>query len=50
MNELPYYIEEVPQSEWRPKDFLSFALAKESFGETATQHLHEQFRGQHLVE
>ncbi|WP_338421242.1 nucleotidyltransferase domain-containing protein [Nostoc parmelioides] len=39
-----YYIEEVPQSEWRPKDFRSFALAKESFGEAATHNLHEQFK------
>ncbi|OKH31467.1 aminoglycoside nucleotidyltransferase [[Phormidium ambiguum] IAM M-71] len=38
-----YYMEEMPQSAWRAKDFLSFALAKESFGETATQHLHNQF-------
>ncbi|OKH31477.1 aminoglycoside nucleotidyltransferase [[Phormidium ambiguum] IAM M-71] len=45
-----YYIEEVPQSQWRKKDFLSFALAKESFGETATQHLHEQFKRQYTVE
>ncbi|MFB2839827.1 hypothetical protein [Floridanema evergladense] len=42
-----YYIEEVPQSQWRSKDFFSFALAKESFGEAATQHLHEQFKRQH---
>lgn len=41
-----YYIEEVPQSEWRPKDFLSFTLAKESFGEMETQRLHEQFKRQ----
>jgi aminoglycoside 2''-adenylyltransferase len=39
-----YYIEEVPQSEWRPKDFASFDLAKASFGEMATQTLHEQFK------
>lgn len=45
-----YYIEEVPQNQWRPKDFLSFALAKESFGEAATQHLHEQFKLQYTVE
>ncbi|NQE38423.1 2''-aminoglycoside nucleotidyltransferase [Microcoleus sp. IPMA8] len=44
-----YYIEEVPQSEWRPKDFPSFALAKESFGEAATQNLHEQFKRQYAV-
>jgi 2''-aminoglycoside nucleotidyltransferase len=45
-----YYIEEVPQPEWRSKDFLSFALAKESFGETETQNLHEQFKRQYTVE
>lgn len=39
-----YYIEEVSQSEWRSKDFSSFALAKESFGETATQNLYKQFK------
>ena len=39
-----YYIEEVPQSEWRPKDFSSFALARESFGEIETQNLHKQFK------
>ncbi|MBD2346981.1 nucleotidyltransferase domain-containing protein [Anabaena subtropica] len=42
-----YYIEEVPQNEWRPKDFSSFELAKESFGKTATQNLHEQFKRQY---
>ncbi|HIK16625.1 MAG TPA: hypothetical protein IGS53_15265 [Leptolyngbyaceae cyanobacterium M33_DOE_097] len=31
-------IEEVPQSEWRPKDFSSFAIARESFGEIAAQN------------
>jgi 2''-aminoglycoside nucleotidyltransferase len=40
------YIEEVPQSEWRSKDFLSFALAKAAFGKSATQSLHEQFKRQ----
>jgi 2''-aminoglycoside nucleotidyltransferase len=45
-----YYIEEVPQSEWQPKDFSGFALAKESFGETETQDLHEQFKRQYTVE
>lgn len=45
-----YYIEEVPQNQWRAKDFSSFALAKESFGETATQQLHEQFKRQYAVE
>jgi 2''-aminoglycoside nucleotidyltransferase len=45
-----YYIEEVPQSEWRPKDFSGFALAKESFGETETQNLNEQFKRQYTVE
>lgn len=44
-----YYIEEVPQSEWRSKDFSSFALAKASFSETATQNLHEQFKRQYSV-
>jgi aminoglycoside 2''-adenylyltransferase len=44
-----YYIEEVPQSEWRSKDSLSFDLAKASFGESATQSLHEQFKRQYLV-
>lgn len=44
-----YYIEEVPQSEWRPQDFSSFALAKETFGETETQRLHEQFKSQYRV-
>jgi aminoglycoside 2''-adenylyltransferase len=41
-----YYLEEVPQSDWRAKDFSSFALARASFGETATQMLHEQFKRQ----
>lgn len=45
-----YYIEEVSQSEWRPKDFSSFAIAKASFGEAATQHLQEQFKQQYVVE
>lgn len=45
-----YYIEEVPQNQWRKKDFFSFALAKESFGETATQQLYEQFKRQYTVE
>jgi aminoglycoside 2''-adenylyltransferase len=44
-----YYIEEVPQRDWRLKDFSSFALAKESFGETATQNLHEQFKRQYTA-
>jgi 2''-aminoglycoside nucleotidyltransferase len=44
-----YYIEEVPQSEWRPKDFSSFAIAKASFGETATGILHEQFKQQYSI-
>ncbi|MBE9193495.1 aminoglycoside nucleotidyltransferase [Gloeocapsopsis crepidinum LEGE 06123] len=44
-----YYMEEVPQSKWRSKDFLSFALAKESFGESATQKLHEHFKRQYAV-
>lgn len=42
-----YYLEEVPQREWRPKDFSSFALAKAALGETETQNLHEQFKRQH---
>lgn len=42
-----YYLEEVPQSEWRSQDFSSFALAKTSFGEAATQRLHEQFKCQY---
>lgn len=41
------YIEEVPQSQWYSKDFSSFALAKESFGEAATQLLYEQFKQQY---
>lgn len=45
-----YYIEEVPQSEWRSKDFSSFAIARESFGELETQNLHEQFKRQYTVE
>jgi 2''-aminoglycoside nucleotidyltransferase len=44
-----YYIEEVPQSEWRPKDFSSFAIAKASFGETAARILHEQFKQQYSI-
>lgn len=39
-----YYLEEVPQSEWRPKDFSSFAIAQAAFGKIATQNLYEQFR------
>jgi 2''-aminoglycoside nucleotidyltransferase len=45
-----YYIEEVPQHEWRSKDFSSFALARASFGETKTQNLHQQFKQQYTVE
>lgn len=45
-----YYIEEVPQGEWRPKDFSSFALAHASYGEAATQLLHQQFKQQYGVE
>ncbi|MEG3848077.1 aminoglycoside nucleotidyltransferase ANT(2'')-Ia [Microcoleus sp. herbarium19] len=44
-----YYIEEVPQSAWRPKDFPSFAIVKTSFGEAETQKLHEQFKRQYAV-
>ncbi|WP_347277756.1 hypothetical protein [Oculatella sp. FACHB-28] len=44
-----YYIEEVPQNEWRAKDFSSFALVKASFGETATQNLHKQFKRKYIV-
>ncbi len=42
-----YYIAEVPQSEWQPKDFSSFAIAKTSFGEAETKHLHEQCKQQY---
>ncbi|HEY9663847.1 MAG TPA: hypothetical protein V6C65_35815 [Allocoleopsis sp.] len=35
-----YYIEEIFQNEWRPKDFSSFMPARESFGEIETQNLH----------
>jgi hypothetical protein len=45
-----YYIEEVPQSEWQPKDFSSFNFARASFGKIETQHLHEQFKRQYIVE
>lgn len=38
-----YYLEEVPQSAWRPKDFSSFALAQDAFGGIETQTLYEHF-------
>jgi aminoglycoside 2''-adenylyltransferase len=39
-----YYLVEVPQSAWRAHDFDSYALVRASFGEAASQLLHQQFR------
>lgn len=41
-----YYLEEVPQSSWRPDDFESYALARASFGKTELDQLHKQFKEQ----
>ncbi|MCG8029887.1 MAG: aminoglycoside nucleotidyltransferase [Candidatus Thiodiazotropha taylori] len=41
-----YYIEEVPLSEWRSKDFSNFELVKAFYGKANTQKLYEQFKTQ----
>ncbi len=42
-----YYLEEVPQSSWRSQDFESYALARASFGDAASDCLHKQFKEQY---
>lgn len=42
-----YYLEEVPQSSWRSQDFESYALAKASFGDAASERLYEQFKAKY---
>lgn len=44
-----YYLEEVPQSCWRPHDFESYALARASFGTTESDFLHKQFKEQYRI-
>ena len=39
-----HYIEEIPQHQWRPKDFSSFELAKAQYGLSETEKLHKQFK------
>jgi aminoglycoside 2''-adenylyltransferase len=39
-----YYLEEVPQLSWRSQDFESYTLARSSFGDVASDRLHEQFK------
>ncbi len=43
-----YYLEEVPQSSWRSQDFESYALVRASFGDAASDSLHELFK-RHLL-
>jgi aminoglycoside 2''-adenylyltransferase len=38
-----YYLEEVPQAQWRPKDFDSYALVRATLGETAVRELRAAF-------
>lgn len=44
-----YYLEEVPQSSWRPHDFDSYALVRAAFGETKSDCLHKQFKAQYGI-
>lgn len=41
-----YYLDEVPQAEWRPHDPVSFALAREAYGAAATEALQRRFQAQ----
>lgn len=38
-----YYLEEVPQTEWRNKDFTSYALAQQGLGEEKAVRLYQVF-------
>ncbi|MGC1394880.1 MAG: aminoglycoside nucleotidyltransferase ANT(2'')-Ia, partial [Coleofasciculaceae cyanobacterium] len=42
-----YYLEEVPQSSWRPHDLESYALARANFGKAESERLHKQFNEQY---
>jgi aminoglycoside 2''-adenylyltransferase len=44
-----YYLEEVPQSSWRSQDFESYTLVRASFGDAASNRLHQQFKEQYAV-
>lgn len=38
-----YYLDEVPQASWRPKDFESFAIVQRSLGEAKVEKLRLAF-------
>lgn len=38
-----YYLDEVPQDSWRPKDFDSFDIVQKSLGEAKVKQLHIAF-------
>ena len=38
-----YYLDEVPQAEWRSKDFVSYELVCDTLGDAAVQRLQCQF-------
>lgn len=40
-----YYLEEVPQNQWRSHDHSSFLLVKKQFGEAVIRELETQFAG-----
>lgn len=39
-----YYLDEVPLAEWRPKDHLSYTLARGAYGAAATDALQRRFK------
>lgn len=41
-----YYLEEVPQAEWRAKDFESYALVQQALGESKVAELHQVFEAE----
>ncbi len=38
-----YYLDEVPQTSWRPKDFESYAIVRKSLGEAKVENLRLAF-------
>lgn len=44
-----YYLDEVPQSQWRAKDRLSYDLACAAYGSRRTEDLHALFKARQVV-
>jgi 2''-aminoglycoside nucleotidyltransferase len=44
-----YYLDEVPQSQWRKKDHQSYDLACTAYGIQRTAHLHALFKSRQVV-